>query len=153
MLQELTSTLKLRIQEEMKDAMRAKAKERLIVIRSILAAIKQREIDERIELDNTQILIIIDKLVKQRRDSSQQFRAAERIDLADKEDMEMGILQEFLPTALTETEITQMIDEAIGDTGADSMKDMGKVMGIIKSKAQGRADMSQISGLIKQKLS
>ncbi len=152
MTQEL-QVLKIRLQEEMKDAMRAKAKERLVVIRGVLAAIKQREIDERIELDDIQVLAILDKLVKQRRDSSQQFRAAERADLADKEDREMEVLQEFLPAALTEAEITQMIDEAVTATGAESMKDMGKVMGIIKSKAQGRADMSQISGLIKQKLS
>lgn len=152
MTQEL-QVLKIRLQEEMKDAMRAKAKERLVVIRGVLAAIKQREIDEQIELDDIQVLAILDKLVKQRRDSSQQFRAAERADLADKEDREMEVLQEFLPVALTEAEITQMIDEAVTATGAESMKDMGKVMGIIKSKAQGRADMSQISGLIKQKLS
>ena len=146
-------TLKSRLQEEMKNAMRAKAKERLLVIRGVLAAVKQREIDEQIELDDTQVLLVLDKLVKQRRDSEQQFRDAERADLADKEAAEMIILQEFLPTALTESEITQMIDEAISSTGAQSMKDMGKVMGIIKSKAQGRADMSQISSLIKQKLS
>ncbi len=148
-----SQVLKTRLQEEMKDAMRAKEKERLVVIRGVLAAIKQREIDEQIELDDTQVLAILDKLVKQRRDSSQQFRAAERADLADKEDREMEVLQEFLPAALTEAEIIQMIDEAVTATGAESMKDMGKVMGIIKSKAQGRADMSQISGLIKQKLS
>ena len=152
MTQEL-QVLKIRLQEEMKDAMRAKAKERLVVIRGVLAAIKQREIDEQIELDDIQVLAILDKLVKQRRDSSQQFRAAERADLADKEDREMEVLQEFLPAALTAAEITQMIDDAVTATGAESMKDMGKVMGIIKSKAQGRADMSQISGIIKQKLS
>ena len=143
----------MRLQDEMKNAMRAKAKERLLVIRGVLAAIKQREIDERIELDDTQVLLVLDKLVKQRRDSEQQFRDADRVDLADKEASEMKILQEFLPTALTESEIVQMIDEAVSTTGAESMKDMGKVMAIIKSKAQGRADMSQISSLIKQKLS
>jgi len=145
--------LKSRLQEEMKNAMRAKEKERLLVIRGVLAAIKQREIDERIELDDTQVLLVLDKLVKQRRDSEQQFRDAQRADLADKEAAEMKVLQEFLPTALTEAEITQMIDDAVSTTGAESMKDMGKVMGIIKPKAQGRADMSQISSLIKQKLS
>ena len=146
-------TLTSRLRDEMKNAMRAKEKERLLVIRSVLAAIKQREIDEQIELDDTQVLLVLDKLVKQRRDSEQQFRAAERADLADKEASEMIILQEFLPTALTESEIAQMIDEAISATGAQSMKDMGKVMGIIKPQAQGRADMSQISSIIKQKLS
>jgi len=145
--------LKSRLQEEMKNAMRAKEKERLLVIRGVLAAIKQREIDERIELDDTQVLLVLDKLVKQRRDSEQQFRDAQRADLADKEAAEMKVLQEFLPTALTEAEITQMIDNAVSTSGAESMKDMGKVMGIIKPKAQGRADMSQISSLIKQKLS
>ncbi len=145
--------LKSRLQEEMKNAMRAKEKERLLVIRGVLAAIKQREIDERIELDDTQVLLVLDKLVKQRRDSEQQFRDAQRADLADKEAAEMKVLQEFLPTALTEAEITQMIDDAVSTSGAESMKDMGKVMGIIKPKAQGRADMSQISSLIKQKLS
>ena len=145
--------LKSRLQEEMKNAMRAKEKERLLVIRGVLAAIKQREVDERIELDDTQVLLVLDKLVKQRRDSEQQFRDAQRADLADKEAAEMKVLQEFLPTALTEAEITQMIDDAVSTSGAESMKDMGKVMGIIKPKAQGRADMSQISSLIKQKLS
>ncbi|MBE9527320.1 MAG: GatB/YqeY domain-containing protein [Proteobacteria bacterium] len=145
--------LKSRLQDEMKNAMRAKEKERLLVIRGVLAAIKQREIDERIELDDTQVLLVLDKLVKQRRDSEQQFRDAQRADLADKEAAEMKVLQEFLPTALTEAEITQMIDDAVSTSGAESMKDMGKVMGIIKPKAQGRADMSQISSLIKQKLS
>ncbi len=145
--------LKSRLQEEMKNAMRAKEKERLLVIRGVLAAIKQREIDERIELDDTQVLLVLDKLVKQRRDSEQQFRDAQRADLADKEAAEMKVLQEFLPMALTEAEIAQMIDDAVSTTGAESMKDMGKVMGIIKPKAQGRADMSQISSLIKQKLS
>ncbi|MCU7837244.1 MAG: GatB/YqeY domain-containing protein [gamma proteobacterium symbiont of Taylorina sp.] len=149
----MSQDLKAHLQDEMKNAMRARAKDRLLVIRGVLAAIKQREIDEQIELDDTQVLVVLDKLVKQRRDSAQQFRAAQRSDLSDKEEMEMKILQEFLPTALTESEITQMIEDAINVSGAQSMKDMGKVMGLIKSKAQGRADMSQISGLIKQKLS
>lgn len=144
--------LKSRLQDDMKTAMRAKEKDRLLVIRGVIAAIKQREIDEQIELDDTQVLAVLDKLVKQRRDSAQQFRDADRLDLADKEDMEMAILQEYLPTALTESEITQLIDEAISASGAQSMKDMGKVMGILKPKAQGRADMSQVSALIKQKL-
>ncbi|MDX2507223.1 MAG: GatB/YqeY domain-containing protein [Gammaproteobacteria bacterium] len=144
--------LKSRLQDDMKTAMRAKEKDRLLVIRGVIAAIKQREIDEQIELDDTQVLAVLDKLVKQRRDSAQQFRDADRLDLADKEDMEMAILQEYLPTALTESEITQLIDEAISASGAQSMKDMGKVMGILKPKAQGRADMSHVSALIKQKL-
>ena len=137
----------------MKTAMRAKDKERLVVIRGTIAAVKQREIDEQIELDDVQILAILDKLVKQRRDSAQQFRAADRLDLAEKEEMEMGILQEYLPRALSTTEIAQLIDEAINSSGAQSMKEMGKVMALLKPKVQGRADMSQISSLIKQKLS
>ncbi|NOQ79256.1 MAG: GatB/YqeY domain-containing protein [Gammaproteobacteria bacterium] len=149
----MSQTLKSRLQDDMKNAMRAKEKDRLVVIRGTIAAVKQREIDERIELDDTQILAILDKLVKQRRDSAQQFRDADRLDLAEKEEMEMGILQEYLPVALTETEIAQLIDEAISTTGAQSMKEMGKVMGMLKPKVQGRADMSQVSTLIKQKLS
>lgn len=149
----MSQTLKSRLQDDMKNAMRAKEKDRLVVIRGTIAAVKQREIDERIELDDTQILAILDKLVKQRRDSAQQFRDADRLDLAEKEEMEMGILQEYLPVALTETEIAQLIDEAISTTGAQSMKEMGKVMAMLKPKVQGRADMSQVSTLIKQKLS
>ncbi|MCU7939601.1 MAG: GatB/YqeY domain-containing protein [gamma proteobacterium symbiont of Bathyaustriella thionipta] len=148
----MSQTLKSRLQDDMKNAMRAKEKDRLVVIRGTIAAVKQREIDERIELDDTQILAILDKLVKQRRDSAQQFRDAERLDLAEKEEMEMGILQEYLPVALTEAEIAQLIDEAISTTGAQSMKEMGKVMGMLKPQVQGRADMSQVSTLIKQKL-
>lgn len=149
----MSQTLKSRLQDDMKHAMRAKEKERLVVIRGVIAAIKQREIDEQIELDDTQILAVLDKLVKQRRDSAQQFRDADRLELAEKEEMEMAVLQEYLPTALTEEEITQLIEEAISATAAQSMKDMGKVMGTVKPKVQGRADMSQISALIKQKLS
>lgn len=149
----MSQTLKSRLQDDMKHAMRAKEKERLVVIRGVIAAIKQREIDEQIELDDTQVLAVLDKLVKQRRDSAQQFRDADRLELAEKEEMEMAVLQEYLPTALTEEEITQLIEEAISATAAQSMKDMGKVMGTVKPKVQGRADMSQISALIKQKLS
>ncbi len=149
----MSQTLKSRLQDDMKNAMRAKEKDRLVVIRGTIAAIKQREIDEQIELDDTQVLAILDKLVKQRRDSAQQFRDAERLDLAEKEDMEMAILQEYLPVALTESEIALLIDEAISTSGAQSMKEMGKVMAMLKPKVQGRADMSQVSTLIKQKLS
>ncbi len=136
----------------MKNAMRGKDKDRLIVIRSAIATIKQREIDEQIELDNTQVLQVIDKLVKQRRDSIQQFRDAERLDLAEKEEWEMTILQDYLPTALTEDELEQLVNEAISATSAQSMKDMGKVMAYIKPRAQGKADMSQVSAMIKQTL-
>ena len=149
----MSQGLKFRLQDDMKNAMRAKEKDRLIVIRGTMAAIKQREIDERIELDDSQILAILDKLVKQRRDSIQQFRDAERLDLAEKEEMEMAVLQEYLPVALTEAEIAKLIDEAVSSTGAESMKDMGKVMGLLKPQIQGRGDMAQVSALIKQKLS
>ncbi len=149
----MSQTLKSRLQDDMKNAMRAKEKDRLVVIRGTIAAVRQREIDEQIELDDSQVLAILDKLVKQRRDSAQQFRDADRIDLADKEDMERGILQEYLPVALTDTEIAQLIDDAISSTGAESMKEMGKVMALLKPQVQGRGDMSQVSALIKQKLS
>jgi uncharacterized protein YqeY len=149
----MSQTLKSRLQDDMKNAMRAKEKDRLVVIRGTIAAVRQREIDEQIELDDSQVLAIVDKLVKQRRDSAQQFRDADRIDLADKEEMELGILQEYLPVALTESEIAQLIDDAISSTGAESMKEMGKVMALLKPQVQGRGDMSQVSALIKQKLS
>ncbi len=149
----MSQTLKLDLTDAMKAAMRAKEKERLVVIRGVLAAIKQREIDEQIELDDTQVLAVLDKLVKQRKDSAQQFRDADRIDLAEKEEMEMKVLQEFLPAALSAEEIARLIDDAVSSTGAKSMKDMGKVMGLLKPQVQGRADMSEVSALIKQQLS
>ena len=149
----MSDNLKSRLQDDMKTAMRAKEKERLVVIRGVMAAIKQREIDEQIELDDTQILAVLDKLVKQRRDSAQQFRDADRVELAEKEEMEMAVLQEYLPAALTSEEISALIEEAVSATGAQSMQDMGKVMGNLKPKVQGRADMSEVSALIKQKLS
>ena len=149
----MSQTLKSDLTDAMKAAMRAKEKERLVVIRGVLAAIKQREIDEQIELDDTQVLAVLDKLVKQRKDSAQQFRDADRMDLAEKEEMEMKVLQEFLPAALSAEEIARLIDDAVSATGAQSMKDMGKVMGLLKPQVQGRADMSQVSALLKQKLS
>ncbi len=149
----MSQTLKSDLTDAMKAAMRAKEKERLVVIRGVLAAIKQREIDEQIELDDTQVLAVLDKLVKQRKDSAQQFRDADRIDLAEKEEMEMKVLQEFLPAALSAEEIARLIDDAVSATGAKSMKDMGKVMGLLKPQVQGRADMSEVSALIKQQLS
>jgi uncharacterized protein YqeY len=149
----MSQGLKLRLSDDMKAAMRAKEKDRLVVIRSVIAALRQREIDEQIELDDSQILAVLDKLVKQRRDSAQQFRGAERLDLAEKEEMEMRVLQEYLPTALSDDEISQLITEAIDHSGAQSMQDMGKVMSLLKPKVQGRADMSQVRAIIKQKLS
>lgn len=147
------SDLKNRISDDMKAAMRAQQKERLGTIRLIQAAIKQREVDERIELDDTQVIAVLDKMVKQRKESISQYEAAGRDELAAKEQAEIEIIQEFLPEALSEAEVDGMIAEAIAATGASEMKDMGKVMGILKPKLQGRADMSAVSAQIKAKLS
>ncbi len=136
----------------MKSAMKGGDKPRLGVIRLLMAAIKQREVDERIELDDTQILAVLDKMVKQRRDSITQYEQAGRRELAEQEAFEITILQEYLPEALSEAEITAMIREAIQSTGAESVRDMGKVMGQLKPKMQGRADMGAVSALIKQLL-
>jgi len=144
--------LKQRIQEEMKAAMKAGEKRRLGTIRLLLAAIKQREVDERIELDETQILAVLDKMVKQRRDSIEQFEKAGRTELAEQEQFEIGVLQEYLPEALSDDEIAALIDQAITSTGASSIRDMGKLMGQLKPKLQGRADMGAVSALIMEKL-
>lgn len=136
----------------MKAAMKGGDKRKLGVIRLLMAAIKQREVDERIELDDAQILAVLDKMVKQRRDSIAQYEQAGRTELAEQEAFEIGILQEYLPQALSDDEISTMITEAIASTGAESMRDMGKVMGILKPKMQGRADMGAVSGLIKKQL-
>jgi len=144
--------LKERITEDMKTAMRAGEKERLGTIRLTLAAIKQREVDERITLDDGQVLTVIEKMIKQRREAISQFEAGGRSDLVAKENAEVAILQAYLPTQLTATEIDALIAEAIAATGAASIKDMGKVMGFVKGKAQGRADMGALSARIKQKL-
>jgi len=145
-------SLKGQVTSAMKDAMRAKAKERLSAIRLIQAEIKRIEVDERIEVDDARLLAVLDKMVKQRRDSISQFESAGRQELADKEQAEIEVIQEFLPEALTEAELTGMIDEAIAASGAESMRDMGKVMGILKPKIQGRADAGVVSGMIKAKL-
>ena len=145
--------LKLRLQEEMKAAMKGGDKQRLSIVRLILAAIKQREVDDRAELTDEQVLAVLDKMVKQRRDSVSQFEAAGRTELAAQESYEIGVIQEFLPTALTEEEISALVDEAIASTGAAAIRDMGKAMGVIKPKVQGRADMGMVSALVKSKLS
>ncbi len=145
--------LKQRIQEDMKTAMKAGDKVRLGVIRLILAAIKQREVDERIELDNTQIWTVLDKMLKQRRDSITQFAAAQREDLAEIERFEATVIQSYLPMPLTEAEIAELLDSAITATSATAMNDMGKVMNIIRPQVQGRAEMGAVSALIKQRLS
>lgn len=146
------TTLKNQITEEMKDAMRAKDKPRLSTIRLILAEVKRIEVDERIEVEDERLLTILDKMMKQRRDSIQQFTDAGRDELADIEKAEISVIQEFLPAQLSENELNTMIDEAIASTGAASMKDMGKIMAVIKPKAQGRADMASVSKSIKAKL-
>jgi uncharacterized protein YqeY len=144
--------LKQRIQDDVKAAMRAKDKARLATLRLITAAIKQREVDERIELDDTQVLAILDKMVKQRRDSISQYEQAGRSELAAQESAEISVIQEYLPAGLSEDEILALIEQAIQTTGAAGMQDMGKIMGQLKPKMQGRADMAQVSRLVKQKL-
>jgi uncharacterized protein YqeY len=144
--------LKERITEDMKSAMRSGEKERLATIRLILAAIKQREVDERVVLDDTQVLAVLDKMVKQRREAISQFESGGRADLAAKEAAELAVIQSYLPAQLSEAELDALIVEAIASTGATSVKDMGKVMGAIKGKVQGRADMGAVSARIKQRL-
>lgn len=145
--------LKQRIQDDVKTAMKAKDKPRLATLRLITAAIKQREVDERIELDDTQVLGILEKMIKQRRDSISQYEKAGRTELAEQELSEIKIIQDYMPAGLSEDEILTMINETIEATGATGMRDMGKVMGQLKPKMQGRVDMGQVSALIKQKLS
>ena len=145
--------LKAQIIDDMKAAMKGGKKARLGVIRLITAAIKQREVDERIELDDEQVLIVLDKMVKQRRDSIKQYTDAGREDLAAIEEAEVEIIQAYLPAALSEDEIASIVEAAIAQTGASSMADMGKVMGIVKPQVQGRGDMGAVSGIVKQKLS
>mgnify|MGYP000364861196 FL=1 len=145
--------LKVQLTDAMKAAMRAKDKARLSTIRLALAELKRVEIDERIDIDDARVLTILDKMVKQRRDSHKQFADAGRQDLAEQEAFEITVLQDFLPQALTEQEIDQLVTDAIAETGAASMQEMGKVMGILKPKLQGRADVGAVSGKVKQKLS
>ena len=144
--------LKERITEDMKTAMRAGEKERLATVRLLLAAIKQREVDERITLDDGQVVAVIEKMIKQRREAIGQFESGGRSDLVAKETAEIGVLQGYLPAQLTTAEVDALITEAIAATGAASIKDMGKVMGFVKPKAQGRTDMGALSARIKQKL-
>lgn len=145
-------SIKEKITEDMKVAMRAKEKQRLGVIRLIQAAIKQREVDERISLDDTQVIVVLDKMLKQRRDSIEQFEKAGRQDLVDQEAFEIQVIKTYLPQPLTETELANLITHAIQATGATTVKDLGKVMGILKVQVQGRAEMKQVSDQIKQRL-
>ena len=146
------ASLKERITEDMKAAMRSGEKERLGVIRMITAAIKQREVDERISLDDVQVLSVLEKMIKQRKESVEQFKAGNRQDLADKEAAEITLVQGYMPSQLSAAELDALINEAVAATGASSIKDMGKVMGLIKAKAQGRADMGAVGAKIKAKL-
>ena len=146
------TTLKERITEDMKAAMRASEKERLSTIRMLQAAIKQREVDERITLDDAQVIAVLEKMVKQRKESIVQFEQGGRTDLADKEKSEIVLLQAYLPTQLADAEVDALIKDAIASTGAASVKDMGKVMGVVKGKAAGRADMGAVSARIKAAL-
>jgi uncharacterized protein YqeY len=145
-------TLKERITEDMKGAMRAGEKERLGTIRLVLAGIKQREVDERITLDDGQVLAVLEKMIKQRKESVEQFKAGNRQDLVDKEAAEITLLQGYMPSQLSAAELDTLINDAVAATGAASIKDMGKVMGLIKAKAQGRADMGAVGAKIKAKL-
>jgi uncharacterized protein YqeY len=145
-------TLKERLTEDMKSAMRGAQKERLSTIRMAQAAIKQREVDERIALDDAQVIAVIEKMVKQRKESIAQFEQGGRADLAAKERAEIELLQTYLPAQLSDAELDALIRDAIASTGAASIKDMGKVMGVVKGKAAGRADMGAVSARIKAAL-
>jgi uncharacterized protein YqeY len=142
-------TLKGQIYDDMKTAMKAGDKDRLKVVRLIMAAIKQIEVDERTELDDAAVLQVLNKMVKQRRDSVSQFRDGGRVDLADIELNEITVIENYLPEQMSDEELEQMIDQAIADTGAENIRDMGKVMGAIKSKAEGRADMGAVGAKVK----
>ena len=145
-------TLKLQITEDMKTAMRAKDSTRLGAIRLLLSAIKQREVDERIELTDADVIAVIEKMLKQRRDSIAAFESANRVDLADIEKFEVSVLQTYMPKQMSDDEINQIITQVIADTGAQGAKDMGKVVGLVKPLVAGMADMGKVSGLIKSRL-
>jgi len=147
------SGLKTTITSAMKESMRARDKVRLGTIRLILSEIKRIEVDERIELDDVRVLAVLDKMLKQRRDSITQYEAADRQDLADVEIAEVAVIDTFLPTALTEQEILKLLDDAVSSSGAESIRDMGKVMAILKPQLQGRADVASVSKLVKKRLS
>ena len=146
------SALKQRIDDDVKQAMRARDKERLSTLRLITAALKQKEVDDRVELDDGQVLALLDKMARQYRDSIEQFAKAGRTDLVEKETGELQVVLSSLPQQLTQEEITQLITITISETGATGIRDMGKVMGALKPKIQGRADMSAVSEIIKKRL-
>ncbi len=145
-------TLKEQLSDDMKSALRAKDRERLAVLRMLLSAVRQREIDERIELEDAGVLALIDKMVKQRRDAETQYRDAGRDELADAEAAEVVVLETYLPDALSDQELADLVAAAVTQSGAQSMQDMGKVMGILKPQVQGRADMGAVSAAVKSRL-
>ena len=144
--------LREQLNDDIKDAMKARATDKLNALRLMLSAVKQREVDERITLDDTGVIGVVEKMIKQRRESVAQYEKAARQDLADKEKFEIGVLEAYLPQQLSAAEIDAIIAEAIASTGARSAADMGKVMGVVKPKLAGRADMGKVSGLVKAKL-
>lgn len=145
-------SLREQISQDMKSAMRAKDEARLIALRMLWAAIQRREVDERITLDDAQILAVVEKQVRQSRDAVEQFLKGNRQDLADKENRDIAVMEAYLPAQASDAEIAKLIDEALAATGASSVKDMGKVVGLLKPKLQGRADMGKVSGLVKARL-
>ncbi|MBQ75437.1 MAG: glutamyl-tRNA amidotransferase [Gammaproteobacteria bacterium] len=149
----MSSDIKLQIEAEVKTAMRARDKQRLGVLRLIMSEFKKIEVDERIELDDSRVLAILDKMTKQRKDSLTQFEAAGRDDLVAQESFELDLLREFMPQPLSSQEVTAVIEDTISEAGATSIKDMGKVMGLLKARVQGRADMGEIGALVKAQLS
>ena len=149
----MTDTLKARLQDDMKTAMKSGAKDRLAVIRLMLSAIKQVEVDERIDPDDARVTAILDKMAKQRRESIAQFENAGRDDLIAIEQAELVIIKEYLPEALSDDQINELVEQSIANTGATTIKDMGKLMGVLKPQLQGRADMGKVSQLVKSRLS
>lgn len=145
----MPSDIKKNVSAAVKDAMRAKDKPRLSVLRTIMAEFKKIEVDERIELDDARVLIVLDRMVKQRKDSATQFEQAERPELAEVEHAEINVIQDFLPQALTDAEIEKIVSDAVSQTGASAMADMGKVMALVKPQVQGRADMGAVSKKVK----
>jgi uncharacterized protein len=149
---EYAMALREQVNEDMKNAMKAREQEKLGAIRLLLAAVKQREVDERITLDDAGVIAVVEKMIKQRKDSISQFEKAARQDLADKEKFELSVLQAYLPQQLSQAEIDAIIADAVASTGAKSAADMGKVMGAVKPRLAGRADMGKVSSLVKAKL-
>ena len=148
----MSSPIKTEIESAVKDAMRARDKQLLGVLRLIMSEFKRIEVDERIELDDTRVLTVLEKMNKQRRDSLEQFEKAGRTDLADQESFELGVIAEYTPEALSEQEVQELVNSAIAETGSSSMKDMGNLMAVLRPKLQGRADMSLVSKMVKTQL-